>query len=75
VESRSKVSIKGYRDTGQIVIIYDADTNTQLSAVSAKTYGKWSLRLKNPSVVPQRLKATTEIQVVFSDVKNAPVMA
>ena len=75
VESRSKVLIKGYGDTGQIVIIYDADTNTQLGAVSVNTYGKWSLRLKNPSIVPQRLKAKTGNQVVFSDVKNTPVMA
>ncbi len=74
-EDLSELVVKGNGDAGQIVVVYNRDTNTQLGAVSIKSDGKWAFRLKSPSPIPQRVKVTSGGQAVYKRVAKAPVFA
>ncbi len=68
----SRIEADGKGVTGQIVIIYNAGSGSQLGAVSVDNEGKWRFRQENPSSIPLRLKASSGSQTVFRDVANAP---
>ena len=74
-EDRSRIETKGAGDVGQIVTLYNRDTNTQLGAVNVNSRGKWKFNQKNPSPIPQSIKVTSGSQTVYGDVANAPVSA
>ena len=67
-----RIEADGNGVTGQIVIIYNADSGSQLGAVSVDQEGKWTFRQENPSPIPLKLKASSGSQTVFRDVANAP---
>ena len=74
-EDLSKLVVKGNGDAGQIVSVYNRDTNTLLGAVSVKSDGKWKFRLENPSPIPRRVKAKSGSQKASKRVAKAPVIA
>ena len=74
-KDRSRIEVKGKGDVGQIVTIYNRDTNTQLGAVNVNSDGKWRFRQNDPSPIPQRVKVTSGGQTVYEKVADAPVFA
>jgi hypothetical protein len=69
---KNRIRADGKGDAGQIVTIYNADTETQLGVTSINLSGSWTFRQVNPSPIPRRLKAISGSQVIYSDVANAP---
>ncbi len=74
-EDLSMLVVKGEGEAGQIVSVYNRDTNTQLGAVTVKSDGTWTFRRKNPSPIPQRVKVTSGSQAVYREVASASVFA
>ena len=74
-EDLSRLVVKGNGTAGQIVTVYNKDPQTQLGAVTVKSDGKWIFRLKNPSPIPQKVKAKSGGQRVSKRVAKAPVFA
>lgn len=69
---RNRINVEGDGTAGQIVTIFNADTGTQLGAVSVDSTGKWQFLQVDPSPIPNRLRIVSGGQTVFSDVANVP---
>jgi len=70
--SSAQLRVEGLGQTGQIVTLYNADTNSQLGAVSVPSTGNWAFVANNPSLVPDRVKAVSGSIIAFLEVAGAP---
>lgn len=64
---------QGQGVAGQIVTIYNAESGTQIGAVSVNQSGLWTLRQENLSPIPGRLQAVSGSLSVVKDVANVPI--
>jgi len=72
---KSRLKAEGKGEAGRIVTIFNADSGSQLGAVSVDRSGKWKFKQRRPAPIPRRLQASSGGQTVFSDVANAPAAA
>ena len=67
---RDVLVAKGKGKAGQIVTVYNANTDQQIGAVSVKTTGDWVFRQRNPSPIPARLKVSSNGEVAYATVSG-----
>jgi hydrogenase small subunit len=71
--TKNRINTEGKGIVGQIVTISNADTGTQMGAVTVDSVEKWRFRQVDPSPIPHRLKAVSGSQTLVYDVANVPL--
>lgn len=70
--TKNRINTAGKGVAGQIVTISNANTGTQMGAVTVDYAGKWKMVIKNPTVVACKIRVSCQGQAFTRSVKNAP---